>query len=101
LGQLHRRRTAVRACGTITPTPSIHASSSHSVGDAAKNAFHTNPEHTVFDTKRLIGRKFDDNEVQRDMKHWPFKLTNKGGKPTIQVKHRGELRDFVSARPLF
>ena len=41
-----------------------------SVGDSAKNAFHSNPENTVFDAKRLIGRKFDEPEVQRDMKHW-------------------------------
>ena len=41
-----------------------------SVGDAAKNAFHTNPENTVFDAKRLIGRKMDDPEVKRDQKHW-------------------------------
>lgn len=67
-----------------------------SVGDSAKNAFHSNPENTVFDAKRLIGRKFDDPEVQRDMRHWPFKITSKGGKPTIQVKHKGELREFVS-----
>ena len=70
-----------------------------SVGDAAKNAFHSNPENTVFDAKRLIGRKYDDNEVQRDRKHWPFQLINKSGKPTIQVKHRGDLRDFVRAAP--
>ena len=45
-----------------------------SVGDAAKNAFHTNPENTVFDAKRLIGRKMDDPEVKRDQRHWrvPF-----------------------------
>ena len=67
----------------------------HSVGDSAKNAFHSNPENTVFDAKRLIGRKFDDPEIQRDMKHWPFKVVNKSGKPSVQVKYRGELREFV------
>ena len=67
-----------------------------SVGDSAKNAFHSNPENTVFDAKRLIGRKFDDNEVQRDRKHWPFEIVSKAGKPTIQVKHRGDIREFVS-----
>ena len=66
-----------------------------SVGDSAKNAFHSNPENTVFDAKRLIGRKFDDPEIQRDMKHWPFKVTSKSGKPNVQVKYRGELREFV------
>ena len=66
-----------------------------SVGDSAKNAFHSNPENTVFDAKRLIGRKYDDAEIQRDMKHWPFKVTSKGGKPSVQVSYRGETRDFV------
>ena len=41
-----------------------------SVGDSAKNAFHSNPPNTVFDAKRLIGRSFDEPEVQKDMKHW-------------------------------
>jgi len=69
------------------------------VGDAAKNAAHSNPENTVFDAKRLIGRKVDDPDVKRDMKHWPFKVTEKQGKPAITVKYKGENRDFV--RPLF
>lgn len=67
-----------------------------SVGDSAKNAYHSNPENTVFDAKRLIGRKVDDPDVKRDMKHWPFKVSEKSGKPAITVKHKGENRDFVS-----
>lgn len=47
-----------------------HSRPVRSVGDSAKNAFHTNPENTVFDAKRLIGRKYDDPDVKRDMKHW-------------------------------
>ena len=66
-----------------------------SVGDAAKNAFHSNPENTVFDAKRLIGRKFEDPEVKRDQKHWPFKIVARGDKPVIQVKHKGDIREFV------
>ena len=76
-------------------TPLLSSSVARSVGDSAKNAFHSNPENTVFDAKRLIGRKFDEPEVQRDMKHWPFKVTSKSGKPNVQVKYRGELREFV------
>jgi L1 cell adhesion molecule like protein len=53
-----------------------------------------NPYNTVFDAKRLIGRKFDDAEVQSDMKHWPFKVISKGGKPFIQVEYRGEEKQF-------
>ena len=70
-----------------------------SVGDSAKYAFHSNPENTVFDAKRLIGHKMDDQDISRDMKHWPFKVTEKNGKPSITVKHKGGDRDFVSYRP--
>lgn len=55
-----------------------------------------NPYNTVFDAKRLIGRKFDDAEVQADMKHWPFKVISRSGKPAIQVEYRGEEKVFVS-----
>jgi molecular chaperone DnaK (HSP70) len=40
------------------------------IGDSAKNAFHSNPTNTVFDAKRLIGRKIEEPELQRDLKHW-------------------------------
>ena len=67
-----------------------------SVGDAAKNAYHSNPENTVFDAKRLIGRKIDDPEIERDRKHWPFKIVKKNDKPAIEVTYKGEKRQFVS-----
>lgn len=67
------------------------------MGDSAKNAFHSNPRNTIFDAKRLIGRKIDDEHVQRDMKHWPFKVQEKNGKPAITVKYKGENKDFVSS----
>lgn len=47
-----------------------------------------NPNNTVFDAKRLIGRKFDDTTVQRDIKHWPFKVINDSTKPKIQVEFK-------------
>jgi L1 cell adhesion molecule like protein len=53
-----------------------------------------NPINTVFDAKRLIGRKFDDAEVQSDLKHFPFKVINKGSKPIIQVEFKGETKEF-------
>jgi len=55
-----------------------------------------NPYHTVFDAKRLIGRKYDDAEVQSDLKHFPFKVISKSGKPVIEVEYRGENKQFVS-----
>jgi molecular chaperone DnaK (HSP70) len=70
--------------------------SSFSIGDSAKNAYPSNPSNTVFDAKRLIGRKLNDPDVKRDIKHWPFKVSEKNGKPAISVRHKGEQRDFVS-----
>jgi molecular chaperone DnaK (HSP70) len=49
---------------------------------------------SVFDAKRLIGRKFDDAEVQSDIKHFPFTVFNKGGKPYIRVEYKGEQKEF-------
>ena len=80
----------------ITPSWVAFTEEERLIGDAAKNQAPQNPTNTVFDAKRLIGRTFDDNDVQKDVKHWPFKLVNKGGKPMIQVEHRGDLKDFVS-----
>ncbi|KAK0741882.1 heat shock protein 70 family [Apiosordaria backusii] len=65
------------------------------VGDAAKNQVAMNPVNTVFDAKRLIGRKFNDPEVQADMKHFPFKVIERGGKPVIQVEFKGETKVFT------
>ncbi|KAI5479901.1 heat shock cognate 70 [Pseudohyphozyma bogoriensis] len=64
------------------------------IGDAAKNQVAMNPTNTVFDAKRLIGRKFADAEVQADMKHWPFRVVDKGTKPMIEVEYKGEKKTF-------
>lgn len=65
------------------------------IGDAAKSQTSMNPENTVFDAKRLIGRKFSDPAVQSDMKHWPFKvIPGKDNKPLIQVVYKGETKQF-------
>ncbi|KAJ3925372.1 MAG: the 70-Kda heat shock cognate protein from rattus Norvegicus in post-Atp hydrolysis state [Lentinula lateritia] len=64
------------------------------IGDAAKNQVAMNSHNTVFDAKRLIGRKFDDAEVQADMKHFPFTVFSKEGKPYIEVEYRGEKKQF-------
>ncbi|CAO1439537.1 unnamed protein product [Diamesa hyperborea] len=65
------------------------------IGDAAKNQVAMNPTNSVFDAKRMIGRKFDDDKLQADMKHWPFKVTNDCGKPKIQVEFKGETKRFA------
>lgn len=60
------------------------------IGDAAKNQASSNPSNTVYDAKRLIGRKFNDDTVQADMKHWPFKVVDREGKPMVQVAAAGK-----------
>ena len=64
------------------------------IGDAAKNQAAMNPENTIFDAKRLIGRKMDDPALQSDMKHFPFKVINKDSKPHIQASLKGETKTF-------
>merc|ERR1711937_112177 len=64
------------------------------IGDAAKNQATINPENTVFDVKRLIGRKFKDKTVQADKKLFPFELVSKDSKPYIRVDVNGEKKTF-------
>ncbi|OXH45324.1 hsp70-like protein, partial [Cryptococcus neoformans] len=78
-----------------TPSYVAFNDSERLIGDAAKNQVAMNPYNTVFDAKRLIGRKFNDAEVQADMKHWPFKVIEKGGKPVIKVEYKGEEKTFT------
>nr|AAW63769.1 PPAT5 [Hyaloperonospora parasitica] len=65
------------------------------IGDGAKNQATINPEKTLFDVKRLIGRKYTDKSVQSDKKLLPYELVNKDGKPFIQVQVKGETRQFA------
>jgi heat shock protein 1/8 len=77
-----------------TPSYVAFTDTERLIGDAAKNQVALNPANTVFDAKRLIGRRFDDPAVQSDMKHWPFKVINEATKPKIQVDYKGELKTF-------
>merc|ERR1719433_2186594 len=64
---------------------------------SAKKAGSRNPKNTIFDAKRLIGRKFHDPVVQKDMEHWPFKvMEGKQGRPVISVTYKGEERQFFA-----
>lgn len=77
-----------------TPSYVAFTESERLIGDAAKNQVALNPQNTVFDAKRLIGRKFDDPKIQADMKHWPFGVVNDCGKPKIQVEFKGSQKTF-------
>ena len=77
-----------------TPSYVAFNDSERLIGDAAKNQVAMNPQNTIFDAKRLIGRKFSDKTVQNDMKHWPFKVVSDAGKPKMKVEYKGELKTF-------
>jgi len=78
-----------------TPSYVAFTDTERLIGDAAKNQTARNPENTVFDAKRLIGRKFQDPAVQADAKLWPFKLiAGPGDKPMIEVQSNGETKKF-------
>ncbi|CAB4477849.1 heat shock protein 70 [Rhizophagus irregularis] len=79
----------------ITPSYVAFTDDERLIGDAAKNQYSNNPQNTIFDSKRLIGRRFSDKEVQQDIKHFPFKVIDKDGKPVIQVTVKGEERIFT------
>jgi len=78
----------------ITPSYVAFTDTERLIGDAAKNQCGMNPENTLFDAKRLIGRIYDDPVVQADMKHWPFKVINNNGKPMFQCMYKGEVKTF-------
>lgn len=64
------------------------------IGDAAKNQASMNPTNTIYDAKRLIGRKYNDEVVQEDMKTWPYKVVDSDGKPKFEVDYMGERKQF-------
>ncbi|KAF5398154.1 Heat shock protein cognate 4 [Paragonimus heterotremus] len=77
-----------------TPSYVAFTDTERLVGDAAQNQVAMNPSNTVFDVKRLIGRRFDDPSVTADRKHWPFEVVSEGNKPMIRVEYKGEMKTF-------
>jgi len=77
-----------------TPSYVAFTDTERLIGDAAKNQVALNPKNTIFDAKRLIGRKFNDETVQADMKHWPFEVVRDGDKPMFEVEFKGEIKRF-------
>merc|ERR1712064_184616 len=78
-----------------TPSYVAFTDTERLIGDGAKNQVAINPTNTIFDAKRLIGRKYGDSSVQADMKHWPFKIIDHQTKPKIEVEYKSETKTFT------
>jgi len=78
-----------------TPSYVAFTDTERLIGDPAKNQVAINPTNTIFDAKRLIGRKFDDSTVQSDMKHWPFTVVDEGSRPKLEVEYKNETKRFT------
>ena len=81
-----------------TPSYVAFTDTERLVGDSAKNQITRNPTNTVFDAKRLIGRKYEDREVQDDMKLWPFKVVKdeKSSRPQIVITYQKQEKKFFA-----
>jgi L1 cell adhesion molecule like protein len=78
----------------ITPSMVAFTESERLIGDAAKNQSSLNPRNTIYEAKRLIGKKYTDTSVQNDMKLWPFKVVNENDRPKVEVEFMGETKRF-------
>jgi len=82
-------------CGNrITPSFVSFTADERLIGDAAKSGIASNPSNTVFDAKRLIGKNYNDSQVQDSLKHLSYKVINKSNKPMIEVEFRNETKEF-------
>ena len=79
----------------ITPSYVAFNDEERLVGDAAKNQYASNPKRTIFDIKRMIGRKYSDKDVQNDIKHFPFRVSNDNEKPAVTVEVSGKDKKFT------
>jgi L1 cell adhesion molecule like protein len=77
-----------------TPSYVAFTENERLIGDGAKNQAAMNPENTIYDAKRLIGRKFDEPTIQGDIQSFPFKVNEKDGKPIINVTYKEESKSF-------
>jgi heat shock protein 1/8 len=79
-----------------TPSFVSFTESERLIGEASKNEFLSNPTNTVYDAKRMIGRDFNDSNLQKDMKHFAFKVVDRMNKPKIQVNYKNESKEFTA-----
>jgi L1 cell adhesion molecule like protein len=74
----------------MTPSYVTFTNTQRFVGEKAKNHAIIDPNNTIYDAKRLIGRQFDDKTIQADMKYWPFKVINEDRRPKVEVEYKNE-----------
>ncbi|KAG8714264.1 ATPase with role in protein import into the ER [Ceratobasidium sp. 395] len=79
----------------ITPSWVGFTDNERLIGDTAKQAFHSIPSQTVFAAKRLLGRHYDDDQLHEDIRHWPFKVVNRNGRPAVEIIFRGSPKIFT------
>ncbi|CAF0705601.1 unnamed protein product [Brachionus calyciflorus] len=78
-----------------TPSYIAFTETERLIGDGAKNQVASNPQNTIFDAKRLIGRRYDDPVLHEDKQFWPFRIVNDKGKPKIEVIFKGQAKIFT------
>ena len=78
----------------LTPSYVAFTDTERLIGDSAKSRISINPTNTVFDAKRLIGRKWEEPVVQADRELWPFEVVNEGSRPKVKVEYRGDTKTF-------
>ncbi|KAJ3196911.1 ATPase with role in protein import into the ER [Irineochytrium annulatum] len=81
--------------GRLTPSYVSFYGDEILIGEAAKNLASTNPRNTIFDVKRLMGRHFNDTQLQADLKHLPYKVVDQNGWPAVEVTFKGQLRSYT------
>ena len=78
-----------------TPSFVSFTSDDRLIGEPAKSTASMNPINTIFDVKRLMGRNYNDKEVQDELKHLPYKVLNKNNRPVIEVEYKGETKQYT------
>ncbi len=77
-----------------TPSYVAFTETERLVGEAAKNQVAVNPNNTVYDAKRLIGRKYEDEGVKEDLKMFSYKVLNRNSSPEIVVEYKNEIKKY-------
>ena len=83
----------------ITPSIVAYTEEERLIGNSAANQISMNPTNTIYGAKRILGKRFDDKQLQNDTKNFPFKIINKDNKPMIEVNYKNDVK-LVSAEEI-